>query len=368
MVWLFAIAALLVILWAVARFHLSGSDLTQFDQPKSPSLGSRDRPSPELQPILQQLASFAPHSADVPRKERLPRMRKLMDQMGEGLDLNVRIEAVTVDGMPSEWVVDPHALPGRRLLYLHGGAFTMGSPKSHRAITANMSRAARAAVLAIDYRLMPEHPRLDSIVDAHKAYRWILDNGPGDEKAPPEKLFVAGDSAGGNLTLMLIAYARDVGLRAADGAVALSPATDSTFASPSLHRNMATDPMLGPLFGRITHVPRTVLLLVTWLSNRINPSDPRISPVYGDLSGLPPALIQASETEMLIDDARRYANKARAAGSPVTLQTWDGMVHVWHAFVLSLPEAREAFEEIGQFFERCAPTLVMEQLNGGATR
>jgi monoterpene epsilon-lactone hydrolase len=224
-----------------------------------------------------------------------------------------------------------------------------------------MSRKARAAVLVIDYRLMPEHTRRDGIEDCQAAYRWILDNGPDGERGPPQTLFVAGDSAGGNLTLMLIAWARDQGLRPADGAVALSPATDSTMASPSLRRNAATDAMLGPLFAPMTRIPRTVLLLFSWLNARINPSDPVVSPLYGDLSRLPPTLIHASESEMLIDDARRYTNKAAAAGAAVTLQTWEGMVHVWHAFVMTLPEAQHAFDEIGEFFERCAPAVRTER-------
>jgi epsilon-lactone hydrolase len=364
MVWLLIFVVLLLGLWAVARFHLEGDDLTAFDTPRLPPIGGH-KPSAELGQIVAQLAAFAP-DPNVPRKERLPHMRQMMDAMGEGLDLDVRIDGVSADGVPAEWVVDPLALPGRRLLYVHGGGFTMGSPLSHRAITATMSRKARAAVLAIDYRLMPEHARAAGIADCQTAYRWILDHGPAGERGAPESLFVAGDSAGGNLTLMLLAYARDAGLRAVDAAVALSPATDSTFASPSLARNIATDPMLGPLFGRVTRVPRPLMLLITWLNNRMSPSDPRVSPVYGDLSRLPPTLIQASETEMLIDDARRYANKAKAAGSPVALQTWNGMVHVWHAFVLSLPEARDAFDEIGVFFERCAPTVHGELARGRA--
>jgi monoterpene epsilon-lactone hydrolase len=358
MAWLIALVSVLFALWAVARFWLSGADVSRFDSPKLPPIGRREGRSPQADDVLKQLASFVPAAANVPRRERLPRMRALMDQMGEGVELGgVRIVPVSAAGIAAEWIVDPHAQPGRRLLYLHGGAFTMGSPKSHRAITANMSREARAAVLVIDYRLMPEHRRRDGIEDCQNAYRWILDNGPDGEKGPPTALFVAGDSAGGNLTLMLIAWVRDQGLRQADGAVALSPATDSTMVSPSLRRNVATDAMLGPMFGPMTRIPHAVLLLFSWLNARINPSDPVVSPLYGDLSRLPPTLIHASESEMLIDDARRYTNKATAAGSAVTLQTWAGMVHVWHMFVVTLPEAQQAFREIGEFFERCAPAV-----------
>ena len=110
--------------------------------------------------------------------------------------------------------------------------------------------------------------------------------------------------------------------------------------------------MLGPFFGALAKIPRTLLLWGAWLQTRIRPSDPRISPVYGDLAGLPPLLVQASEAEMLRDDARRYANKAAAAGSPVTLQTWAHMVHVWQIFHPELPEGREALEEIRRFLAR----------------
>jgi acetyl esterase/lipase len=160
---------------------------------------------------------------------------------------------------------------------------------------------------------------------------------------------VAGDSAGGNLTLSLIAWVRDAGLRAPDAAVALSPATDATLASPSLRAHVASDPMLGPLFGWLARIPRALLLWAGWWQTRINPRDPVVSPVYGDLSRLPPVLVQASEAEMLRDDARRYVNRAVAAGSPVQLQTWDHMVHVWQIFHPELTEGREAIEEIRKF-------------------
>jgi acetyl esterase/lipase len=168
-------------------------------------------------------------------------------------------------------------------------------------------------------------------------------------------VFVAGDSAGGNLTLSLVAWARDAGLRAPNAAAVLSPLTDATLASPSMRDNMHSDAMLGPLFGKLARVPRWMLLWGAWLQTRINPSDPVVSPVRGDLSRLPPVLVQASQVEMLRDDSRRYVNKARAAGSPVRLQTWNHMVHVWQIFNPELTEARDALAEIGRFLAEAAP-------------
>jgi acetyl esterase/lipase len=244
--------------------------------------------------------------------------------------------------------------PARRVLYIHGGAFSMGSPLSHRALTTAFARLARASVLAIDYRLLPENRRLDCLDDCARAYRWILDNGP-DGPGTLRCLVVAGDSAGGNLALATAALARDERLRSPDAVIALSPATDATLSSPSLRANLATDPMLGPQFGDMVSLPRALLLWIGWFMNRVRPCDPRVSPVYGDLSRLPPTLVQASEAEMLLDDARRYVARARAAGSPVHLQTWPYMVHVWQIFHPLLEEGREALEKIAQFIDEHAP-------------
>jgi acetyl esterase/lipase len=255
---------------------------------------------------------------------------------------------VDAGGVPAEWVLAPGADPAKRVLYIHGGAFTMGSPKSHRRLTTRFSQITGGAVLAIHYRLMPEHRRMAGIEDCRTAYRWLLDNGP-QGHSPAAKVWVAGDSAGGNLALSLLAWVRDAGLRPPNGAVALSPLTDGTLGSPSLRSNVASDPMIGRLFGWLAKVPHTPLLLYTWFQTRVNPSDPVVSPVYGDLARLPPVLVQASEAEMLRDDSRRYVNRAIAAGSPVKLQTWDHMVHVWHIFYPELAEGREALEEVRKF-------------------
>jgi acetyl esterase/lipase len=279
----------------------------------------------------------------------------LFDHMSDDADLSdVSIHPVDAGGVPGEWVVPPEPRDGGRLLYIHGGAFTLGSARGYRRVTAEIARRTGLSVLAIDYRLMPEHRRADGIDDCRAAYRWVLENGP-DGPAAASALFVAGDSAGGNLTLMLIAWARDLGLRPADGAIALSPATDSTFASPSLRHNVEKDPMLGPMAAMVSRVPRTVLLLGMWLNTRLSPANPVVSPLRGFLGDLPPTLVQASEAEILIDDARRYVNKAKHEGSPARLETWHGMIHVWQAFAGSLPEADEAYEHIARFIDDCYP-------------
>lgn len=354
-----ALAALVLLalaLWAFTRFALRGGNLSRYDEPGHVEHAAPCDPSAGHYEALELLHAFqAAPQGRVSARERLRLMRERLDGLGDRADLgDVDIRPADADGVPGEWVLAAGADPDRRLLYLHGGAFTMGSSRSHRGITSTLSRLAGAAVLAIDYRLMPEHRRLDCLADCQRAYRWILGNGPRGP-APVDTLFVAGDSAGGNLCLALIAWARDAGLRAADAAVALSPVTDGTLSSPSLVANLRSDHMLGPVFGRLARLPRGLLLWLAWLAARVRPCDPRVSPAHGNLHGLPPTLVQASEAEMLLDDARRYVNKARAAGSDARLQTWHHMVHVWHAFGATLPEATEAFGRIAEFLESVKP-------------
>jgi acetyl esterase/lipase len=350
------ITALFIVgFWAIARFHLHGPDLSAFDMPRYDAV--RPDVSPEHEQVLDSVRQFAGEGARLKGRARLLRMREVMDAMSESADLaGVEVRPVSAGGVPAEWVLAPGCDGQDRLLYIHGGAFTMGSPKSHRGITAQLARRTGLAVLAIDYRLMPENPRHAGIEDCRRAYRWMLDNGP-DGEGGAARLFVAGDSAGGNLTLTLIAWLRDqqragAELRQVDGAIALSPLTDATFASPSISGNIDQDPMLGPMVQMMMRVPRPLLLWAAWLQNRLAPSDPLLSPVYGDLSDLPPTLVQASEAEILVDDARRYVNKARAAGSPAALETWHGMVHVWQAFGSTLPEAEDAFQRMADFIAR----------------
>jgi acetyl esterase/lipase len=285
---------------------------------------------------------------NAPPRARLALLRAYMDGMSDGLDLAAAITPVSVGGVPAEWVVAAGADPARRVLYIHGGAFMMGSPRSHRNITNRFSEVSGAAVLAIDYRLMPEFDRMAGIEDCRTAYQWILENGP-TGPTPASRVYVAGDSAGGNLTLSLIAWVRDRGLRQPDAAVAFSPTTDATFSSPTIRANLDSDAMLGPMFRKMAAVPASLLLWFAWYQARIRPSDPVVSPLFGDLSGLPPTLLQASEAEILYGDAVRYVNRAVAAGSPVKLQSWPHMVHVWQMFYPQLLEAGEAWDQVGEF-------------------
>jgi epsilon-lactone hydrolase len=343
--------ALIAVAFAIELYYLRGEDLCRFDRPQPTPDGVGSMPSEEHAAVVASLGEVAGLIKDVPRSQHIPVLRKYMDGLFGIEPGAAQITPVDAGGVPAEWVLAPGVDSQRRFLYIHGGAFTMGSPTSHRRLTAKFSELADAAVLAIDYRLMPEHPRMAGVEDCRTAYQWMLDNGPAGphQHAPASAVFVGGDSAGGNLTLSLIAWVRDQKLRAPNAAIALSPATDSTLDSPSLKGNLATDPMLGPLFGALVKVPRSMLLWFGWMQNRMRPSDPVISPVFGNLAGLPPTLVHASDAEMLRDDSVRYVNRAKAAGSPVTLQTWSHMVHVWHFYHPQLAEGRAAMEEFRKF-------------------
>ena len=352
---LFALLFLIILSLVVRRIRRARDD-SHFDLPHVAFPGTDGKASVENDQVLDLLREMHATVKSVPLRKQIAEIRRLMDEGLAGWppdpeSLGVSIEAVDVDGMSAEWIVAPRANADRRLLYLHGGAFIVGSPRSHRVITAEISRRCGVAVLAIDYRLMPENARMDAVIDCQTAFRWMIDNGPVGP-GPAREIYVSGDSAGGNLALVLAAWVRDEGLAPIDGVIAFSPATDLTLTSDSITANIPTDPMLGPALGPLARLPRKLKELAGLVSSRRSPRDPLISPLFGDLSDLPPILVQASEAEMLIDDARRYVDKARSQGSPATLQTWPGMVHVWPIFHSILPEGKEALDQVAKFVAR----------------
>lgn len=355
MMWiLWTLLLLVLFLWLLGLWFARAEDLSAFDRAVDPegseSFASPGGPSGEHRQASSDIQAMGGQVKGMSRKEMLQFTRDFMEEVPKGKEFNCEFVAVDAAGVPAEWVLAPGVEGSRRVLYIHGGAFIAGSPNSHRTVTSRFSEVANAAVLAIDYRLMPENQRRDGIEDCKTAYRWMLDHGPGGDAAA-SSVFMGGDSAGGNLSLVMAAWIRDAKLRAPDAVVALSPLTDSTYSGPSIRSNLLTDIMLGPLFGVLLRIPKWVLGWMFVLENRIKPSNPLVSPVFGDLSGLPPTLVQVSEAEMLLDDARRYVNKARSAGSPVRLQSWQGLLHVWQIFYPDVPEARDAMARIGEFIE-----------------
>jgi acetyl esterase/lipase len=250
----------------------------------------------------------------------------------------VTCSAVDAGGVRAEWVDPPGVGAGApTLLYFHGGGYGMGSLNTIRALVSQLAVATAARVLSVDYRLAPEHPWPAAVDDAVAAFGWLLQWG-----VEPSTVAFGGDSAGGGLTVAALLAAREQGLPMPAAGVCLSPWADLTLSSPSLDRNAATDPEV----NRVS--------LARWAELYLAGADPRnplVSPVFGDLRGLPPLLIQAGTAEAIEDDAVRLAMAAQAAGVPVTLELYEDMIHVWHAFAPRLPEAVATIERLSAWLQ-----------------
>ena len=273
-----------------------------------------------------------PEPIDVER-ERFQRMERWVPPPPRG----TRIEQVSVGGVPGEVVATAASAPDRHVLFLHGGAYSVGSPRLYRLFTWRLANAGRARVLAIEYRLAPEHPFPAALDDVVQAYRWLLSGG-----ADPRRLAIAGDSAGGGLTLAAMLKLRDQGAPLPSAAVVMSPWTDLALTGRSLHTNAASDPMLVA-----AEVPRLARFYVPESEAR----NPYASPLYGDPRGLSPTLIQVGSDEILRDDAVSMAEKMKAAGCEVELQVWPRMPHVFQVLAAVVPEARKAIAEIARFLQ-----------------
>ncbi len=256
---------------------------------------------------------------------------------------NTMVEPAVAAGVPAEWVAAPGVGRSRTMLYLHGGGYSVGSPRTHRALVSRLSRAASARALVIDYRLAPEHPFPAALDDALDAYRWLI-----TEHASPERMVIAGDSAGGGLAVSTLVRARDEGLPMPAAVVVFSPWTDLAATGESMVSKREEDPWLSP--------DRTHEVAAEYLADA-DPRDPGASPIYADLHGLPPTLIQVGTSEILLDDSRRLAERIRAAGGSVLLDEWTGMLHVFQGFAPYVTEARRAIEQVGSFVDRVVPPV-----------
>jgi len=269
---------------------------------------------------------------DVPEvRRRSARIERLLERGAP----SIPIEPVTVGGRPAHWYGAPElAVTGGTLLYLHGGAFCLHLPQVYGRLANSLSAATGMRVLLPDYRLAPEHRFPAAIEDCFAAYRWLVDRG-----VASRGFAVAGDSAGGNLTLVTLMQARDAGLPLPDCAAALSPVTDATMSGASTTYNEPADPMFSG---------QAMELLPGVYCPDADRADPRISPLFGDWRGLPPLLFHACSTEMLLDDSVRAQDRARAAGVAAELRVWRELPHVFHAFHV-IPESREGIGDVARF-------------------
>ena len=258
---------------------------------------------------------------------------KLARVVGGSTPASVR--QVDAGGVPSELVSAEGASSDTVTLYLHGGGYVIGSPRTHREFARRLSAASQAQVLVIDYRLAPEDPFPAPVEDAVSAYRWLLDEG-----YAPERLSIAGDSAGGGLTAATLVSIRDQGLPLPACGVCLSPWVDMEGLGDSMTTRADRDPMV--------QKEGLVAMAGVYLADA-DPRSPLAAPMYADLSGLPPLLIQVGGSETLFDDAIRLDEKARSAGVETTFEEWEDMIHVWHIFAPMLDEGQEAIQRMAEF-------------------
>ena len=244
---------------------------------------------------------------------------------------------VVANNVPAEWIRPQGISTERVILYIHGGSFNAGSIISHRPLAANIAIACHARALVINYRLAPEHPFPAALEDSRAAYDWLLANG-----IPANRIAVMGDSAGGTLTLALLIQLRDQNQPLPALAACLCPATDMTQSGETWTSNVSKDIMLHPKNIRISGE-----IYVHGADTR----SPLVSPLFGDLHGLPPVFIQVGSEEMLLSDCTRFTKKAQEAGVQINLEVWEGMQHVWQYTASFLPEARKAIKHIGEFAE-----------------
>jgi monoterpene epsilon-lactone hydrolase len=266
------------------------------------------------------------------------------------------VTPVAAGSVSAAWVASPNARAGSAVLYFHGGGFQVGSTKSHRELMACISATAGSRVLGIDYRLAPEDRFPAALQDALEAYRWMLEQ---DLRA--EDIAVAGDSAGAGLALSMMLSLRDSGRPLPAAAVLMSAWTDLTASGASYESRAALDP--------IHRKPMILAMARNYLGTDIDPRDPSASPLFGDLRGLPPMLIQVGDHETVLSDSTMFADKARASGVQVELEVWEDMIHVFQQFPADLVEAREAIESIGAFLKKhLSSSVTPAQLNSSITR
>jgi len=266
-------------------------------------------------------------------------LRLMTDQMAALFPLpeGVSFEEVDVDGVGGEWVKAPGSGDGTGILYLHGGGYAVGSPSSHRHLAAAVSEASGARVLVLNYRLAPEHPFPAAVRDAVTGYRWLLKQG-----IDPDRSAIAGDSAGGGLTVATLLALRDEGERLPAMGLCISPWLDLTCSAGSYESRAEADPLVS-------------LEDVRWYASMYlgeqDSRTPLASPLFGDLNGLPPLLIQVGSDEVLLDDSIRLDARAKEAGVESTLEIWNEMIHVWHLFYPMLQEGRDAISRMGEYFK-----------------
>lgn len=285
---------------------------------------------PELQKLIETLRA-RPKVTDVgERRNGIDAFAKAFPPAAD-----VTIEKLTLGGVKAEKSCTPGDDAAGAILYVHGGGYVIGSLDSHRHMVTEAGRAAGVPTYALDYRLAPEHPFPAPVDDTVAAYRALLEQG-----LAPGKITIAGDSAGGGLVVAALVSIREVGLAQPALGWVISPWIDMEALGGTMASNAASDP---------TVQKDTILEMARLYLNGANPRSPLAAPLYADLNGIAPLLIQVGGIETLLDDSIRLAGRAAAAGVPVRLDVWPGMPHIWHIFHPILTAGRQALVQGGGF-------------------
>ncbi|MEA3221998.1 MAG: alpha/beta hydrolase [Thermodesulfobacteriota bacterium] len=292
-------------------------------------------PSQEFEKVIKMLRSYPP-SIDTTIEEHRELLEFAASLYPVAEDISCKPQKA--GSVPAEWIVAPDAADDLAVLYLHGGGYVSGSINTHRELAARISRAAKARALIIEYRLAPEHPFPAALEDSMASYRWLVTEG-----FDPARIVIAGDSAGGGLVISTLIALRDEGEALPAASVCLSPWVDLEELGESMITKAEVDPI----------ILREILIAdaKAYLGNA-DPHTPLAAPLYADLTGLPPMLIQVGTSEVLFDDSTRLAERARDAGVDVILEPWEEMIHIWQFFASILPEGQEAIGRIGKFIRQ----------------
>jgi acetyl esterase/lipase len=293
--------------------------------------------SPECQAMHEMLRELRNAMSNADGEPTLAEQREAMESFGQAATepVGVTVELVDAGGVPAMWVLPDGGANDRVIQYVHGGGYVIGSMLQYRRFCGHLAKAAGCRVLNVDYRLAPEHPHPAAVEDSTAAYRWLLSQG-----FAPEHLAIAGDSAGGGLTMATLLALRDGGDPLPAAAAPISPWVDLEGLGESMTTNAELDLVVGleGLKGMAAH----------YLAD-VDPRDPLAAPLHADLTGLPPLYIQVGGHETLLDDSRRLADKARAAGVEVELEVFPEMQHVFQISCGNVPEATEAVDKIGRW-------------------
>lgn len=287
---------------------------------------------------MENLINFIRQSRGDQVEPSVEEIRESFEQIASMVKVpkDAKCEPINAGGVPAEWISVPESIKDRVLLYFHGGGYVAGSINSHREYCVRLARASKTRVLLVGYRLAPEHPFPAALEDAVKAYQWLISS----EEILPKNLVIAGESAGGGLTVATLLKLRDDNVELPIAGVSLSPFMDMAVTGDSLKTKAEIDPL-----ATQEMLEFDAKLYLGGEDSR----NPLASPLYADLKGLPPLYIQVGSAEILLDDSIRFVDAAKAAGVDVKFEIWDDMIHMFQMFATMAPEGQDAINKIGEF-------------------